>query len=146
MLLIFTFLLQICFLKFLQQQWLPTKLLNQSLSPTRGVTTILFGGICKKFHVVEVVVHENGNATFVNPNIRDPIQELRHICYMNQERGLRIAQKQMTQLRGGSIKVSKMRLISRKENMISFLKLLLKLQIQALSQLCKRRGKGEQLN
>ena len=99
----------------------------------------------KKLQDVQVVVHGNGGAIFVIPSIGAPIQESEHIFCMNQERGLRIAQNQMTLLRGGSIKVSRMRLTGLKGDMNNFLNDLLK--ILTLSQgLCKRLGRGKQLN
>ena len=82
----------------------------------------------RKFHDVEVVDHGNGSVISVIYRIRAPIQELRHIYCMIQERGLNIAQKQMIQLRGGSIRVSRMRLIGLEEDMNNLLKLLLKPQ------------------
>ena len=67
---------------------------------------------------MEVVVHGNDGAIFGIYRIRAPIQELRHIYCMIQERGLNNAQKQMIQLREGSITLSKMSLTKPKEDMI----------------------------
>ena len=99
----------------------------------------------KRLQDVEVVAHGNGDVLCANCRIRDPTQESKHIYCMKQERVLKDAKKQVTQVIGGSMKLSKMRLIGLKEDMASLGILLFNLQTSSQG-LCLKQGRGEQLN
>ena len=91
----------------------------QPLGSTRELNTIVFGLMFKRLQNVEVVAHGNGDVLYAICHIRAPTQESKHIYCMKQERVLKAAKKQVTQVIGGSMKLSKMRLTELKEDMTS---------------------------